>query len=202
MLGEVTMIPSGGTLAVFLGCHALAKGYSAEIYTYNLNIFDPTWFVKPGIDIKERLRSQCEVKDNPKLRLASEGYHRFLEMGGALRLEVLSRGLVRRYLQHELPILTGLSSTFLYGEERQIPGTNTDHDLLGEPEGHFVVLCGYDPQRKYLRVADPYAKNPIAPQRHIYELPIDRVINSILLGIASYDCNLLILRPPEPPTHR
>ena len=34
----------GGTLAVMLGHHTLQRGYRAHIYTYNLNVFDPTWF--------------------------------------------------------------------------------------------------------------------------------------------------------------
>src|SRR3569833_4610044 len=39
----------GGTFAVFLGCDALRKGYRATIYTYNLGVFDPTWFAGAGV---------------------------------------------------------------------------------------------------------------------------------------------------------
>ena len=35
------------TLAVLLGCHALRRGYEATIYTFNLQVFDPTWFEEP-----------------------------------------------------------------------------------------------------------------------------------------------------------
>ena len=45
----------GGTYAVFLGCDALRKGYRARIYTYNITVFDPTWFTRPHVDIGERL---------------------------------------------------------------------------------------------------------------------------------------------------
>ena len=51
----------GGTFAIFLACDALRQGYQATIYTYNLTVFDPTWFV-PGVDIAERLQRQREVK--------------------------------------------------------------------------------------------------------------------------------------------
>src|SRR5687767_8499589 len=34
----------GGTLAVFLGIAALKKNYNARIYSYDMRIFDPTWF--------------------------------------------------------------------------------------------------------------------------------------------------------------
>ena len=36
--------------------------------------------------------------------------------------------------------------------------------------------------------------NPLATE-HLYELDIDRVINAILLGILTYDDNLLVIRP-------
>ena len=35
---------SGGTLAPFLGAHALANGFSTTIYVNSLEVFDPTWF--------------------------------------------------------------------------------------------------------------------------------------------------------------
>jgi len=35
----------GGTVAVFLACDALQQGYQATIYTFNLTVFDPSWFV-------------------------------------------------------------------------------------------------------------------------------------------------------------
>jgi hypothetical protein len=36
--------------------------------------------------------------------------------------------------------------------------------------------------------------NPLATE-HLYELDIDRVINAILLGILTYDDNLLVILP-------
>src|SRR5688500_11566743 len=51
----------GGTYAVYLACDALRKGYRATIYTYNLLVFDPTWF-KRGVDIADRLRRQLDFK--------------------------------------------------------------------------------------------------------------------------------------------
>ena len=50
----------GGTFAVFLACDALRHGYRATIYTYNVTVFDPSWFGRPGVDIAERLRRQRE----------------------------------------------------------------------------------------------------------------------------------------------
>lgn len=86
VIARTRKLESGsGTLAVFLACDALRNGFQATIYTYNLMVFDPTWFVA-GVDIAERLRQQREVKMDPKLRHATEGYLEFLSLGGRLRL--------------------------------------------------------------------------------------------------------------------
>ena len=44
-IGELSM---GGTLAVQLACHALRRGYDATIHSYNLQLFDPSWFRRAG----------------------------------------------------------------------------------------------------------------------------------------------------------
>ena len=85
----------GGTLAVFLGCHALARGYEARIYTYNLQVFDPTWFRPGGPPLAERLRVQKERKGWPKLHFATDAYLEFLRLGGDIRMKVLDRELMR-----------------------------------------------------------------------------------------------------------
>src|SRR5438874_82838 len=47
VVARMWRLQHGGTFAVFLGCDALRKGYRARIYTYNLTVFDPTWFTRP-----------------------------------------------------------------------------------------------------------------------------------------------------------
>ena len=67
-----------GTLDVLLANHALSRGYSARIFTYNVQMFDPTWFNGRRVDISERLRLQLEHKESGRLRVATEAYLRFL----------------------------------------------------------------------------------------------------------------------------
>ena len=198
LLGEVHAFTEGGTLAVFLGCHALRNGYQATIYTYNLNIFDPTWFTNPDVDLKVKLAEQARLKGEERLQIATRGYCEFLELGGNLRFEDLTPGLIRKHLKREHPILTGLSSTFLYRTIREMPITNDDDDLRGLPVGHFVVLCGYDKKLRQVLVADPMRPNPVS-ESVIYPVRIDRVINAILLGVITNDANLLVLLPPGEP---
>lgn len=193
VIARTRRLDHGGTLAVFLGCDALRRGYNATIYTFNLNLFDPTWF-RRGVDLAERMRRQAEVKDDPRLARATAGYLDFLALGGRVRLTDPTRTLVRGLLRRRMPLLAGLSSTFLYRSPREFGPQDTPDDLRGLPAGHFVVLCGYDRRERKVQVADPYEPHPHGPNRR-YWISIDRVIGAILLGIVTYDANLLVITP-------
>ncbi len=198
LIAEVPKLESGGTLAVNLANHALRRGWSALVYTYNLNVFDPSWF-ETKIDLAQKLREQMAAKADRRLGEATASYLQFLELGGELTMEALTPGLLRRWLGQGRPILTGLSATFLYRSKRE---TGVDRlvedDVRGVPTGHFVVLSGWDGEERTVQVADPLANNPRFNE-HIYWLPVQRVINAILLGVLTYDANLLVLEPPEEP---
>lgn len=193
VIREVEMIEGGGTMAVMLGRHALRRGYRATIITYNLHMWDPTWF-REGIDLAAKLRQQAEVKSERKLRRATRAYLDFLFLGGRIKHQELNPGVLRHYLKRGTPILTGLSSTYLYSAVREMPDDNSDNDIAGEPVGHFVVLSGYDMENRTVTVADPFEDNPLHSTTY-YEVGIDRVIGAILLGIVTYDANLLIIEP-------
>ena len=190
----------GGTYAVYLACDALRNGYHARLYTYNLTVFDPTWFTTSGVDVAARLRLQREVKDERRGQHAIDGYLEFLERGGRLRFANLSEHLIRRILGCRLPILTGLSSTYLYRSEREI-GDGTPDDVRGHPVGHFVVIAGWDARLRRVMVVDPYQPNPWGPS-HEYWIGVDRVVASILLGIVTHDANLLVVYPTARPGAR
>ncbi len=194
VIREVPHLDEGGTLAVHLACHALRRGYGASIYTYNLQVFDPTWFLPGAPDIRHRLAAQFKSKQGKKLGVATQAYLEYLDRGGQLRFEDLTASLIRRYLNRGIPILTGLSATYLYRSARE-KGPRMDYDdILGEPSGHFVVLCGYDREERSVLVADPLLPNPVSETNH-YVVNIDRLVCSILLGILTYDDNLLIIKP-------
>jgi len=196
IIARTRRLEHGGTYAVFLACDALRKGFEATIYTYNLTVFDPTWF-RPGVDIADRLRRQRDKKHESVLGRATEGYLDFLALGGRLRLADLSRGLVRGVLRRRLPILTGLSSTFLYRSAREYGPNDTPDDLRGNPAGHFVVLAGYDRRARGVLVVDPYGPHPYGSSRR-YWINIDRVLGAVLLGIVTHDANLLVINPRGP----
>jgi len=191
VIAEVKTLKSGGTLAVMLGNHALSRGYKATLYTYNLQMFDPTWF-RGKVNLGEKLKEQKEYKVSRKFQVATDAYLNFLKKGGEIRFEELNARLIRNLLNQNLPILTGLSATYLYNCAREIGETNEYHDIQGEPTGHFVVIQGYEPVHKLAHIADPLEKNPISDTQH-YMVTLQRLINSILLGIVTYDANLLII---------
>ena len=201
VIKEVKKLKFGGTLAVMLGHHALKRGYSAHIYTYNLNVFDPTWFKDSSKQMKRHLKAQMRFKHKRrKLQVASAAYIKFLEAGGELRAAELDENLIKDYLNRSIPILTGLSATYLYGTPREIPQLDTYDSIKGEPSGHFVVITGYDESKNCVYIADPMEPNPLG-KGQVYSVSFARLINSIMLGIVTYDANLLVIEPKEKKTH-
>lgn len=199
VLRETDRLDDGGTLAVLLGCHALKRGYRATIYSYNLDVFDPSWF-RTEVSLVDKLREQCRAKSKRRLQVAIRAYVRFLEAGGVVRFEDLTAALVARHLRRSVPILTGLSATYLYRSKREVAlaGTRLEYDdIRGLPQGHFVVLCGYDSTQRLALVADPWGPT-LPPRARKYWVGVDRLVNSILLGVLTYDANLLLLEPQPP----
>ena len=112
-----------------------------------------------------------------------------------MRLEACREKSERAQLRRQRPILTGLSATYLYESVRETGDTTlVEDDIRGQPQGHFVVLYGYDPEEREVLVADPLGDNP-RYGAHYYRVSLTRLLGAILLGIITYDANLLIVRP-------
>lgn len=193
VIDEIQRLDHGGTLDVFLANHALARGYRATIHTWNLEVFDPTWFGSRGIDLADKLSRQAHFKQRERLSTATTGYLEFLAAGGQLRFGELNRALLRRLLSEGHPVMTGLSATYLYRSAREWGPDDEDDDVRGEPVGHFVLLNAYLRPTREVLIADPTSPNPQGSQ--VYSVHIDRVIAAILLGALTYDANLLVIRP-------
>jgi hypothetical protein len=195
VIREVKQLKRGGTLAVMLGNHALRRGYKAHIYTYNLNVFDPSWFKHSSGEIAGFLKQQMDFKlKRRKLQVASRAYIKFLEEGGELHYAELDAELIKNYIAQSIPILTGLSATYLYGTPREIPQFDIYDSIKGEPAGHFVVITGYDEEENCVYLHDPMEPNPLG-KGQVYNVSVTRLINSIMLGIVTYDANLLVIEP-------
>ncbi len=210
VVAEAPTLEDGGTLAVLLGTHALGLGYAATVYSYNLRLLDPTWFRNGAVavDLIRKLDAQAQLKRDPKRQLASHAYAEFARRGGELRMMDLSPELIAGYLEQGRPLLAGVSATYLYACARELPDGTYD-DLAGEPQGHFVVLTGVRDDR--VRVADPWQPSPDEPSSasldpgeaarasRSYWLPMRHLLHSIMLGVLTYDGNLLAIAPKGAP---
>ena len=239
IISQVERGYSGGTLAPFLGKHALNLGFSTTIYINNLDIFDPTWFSHQGhakTDLLNKLKAQMQHKKDKGLVQSSQAYQDYIERGGIVKFRTINTPLLKFYFDKQLPILTGLSATYLYRcpRERYTPdGVGIYDDIHGTPCGHFVVLCGYDDLHRRIVIADPAQENPLShdnylteqttePEADFYNVTFLRnapavekilkaygffeadfktqdglMINAIMLGVLTYDANLLIVQPKE-----
>ncbi|UXX77679.1 C39 family peptidase [Reichenbachiella carrageenanivorans] len=197
VIEQVEQLSTGGTLAVLLGIHALDRGYDATIYTFNLHVFDPSWF-KGKVDLVQKLEAQMAAKpDNEVLIAASQAYLTFLSLGGKIKYESLTPALIRSYLAKDVPVLSGLSATYLYDSPREIGDIEVQYDdIKGEPTGHFVILNGYNPDSRQVYIADPLKYNPISDEQY-YKVSYQKLITSVMLGVVTYDANLLMIAPKE-----
>lgn len=192
---------SGGTLAPMLGKHALQQGMRCTLYVNNLNLFDPTWFKKGKVKnthLIQKLKQQWDYKQQDEgLVIASRALCEYLELGGEVRYRPLNIGLFKKYINQNQPIITGLSATYLYNSARELftdEGISQYDDIRGTPCGHFVIICGYDEDKRHVVVADPHRENPISHNNY-YKVSLTRLINAILLGVLTYDATLLIIEP-------
>lgn len=201
IIQEIPMFEGGGTVAVLLASHALKRGYRATIYTYNLLMFDPSWFRPPALSSEQliqKLLAQAEYKSRVKHSWATAAYIEFLQLGGKLVYQDLDPRLIRSFLTKDMPIITGLSATYLYQTARElvIEGKQQVDDIKGEPEGHFVILSGYDLMSRKVWISDPYHANPYSPSLN-YSIYVDRLIGAIFLGVITHDANLLVITPKK-----
>lgn len=200
MIDEVDRSISGGTLNPFLGKHALERGFDAILYVYNVMLFDPSWFEPQPLsnaELIDKLEKQLEFKPDIFMERNTTAMIDFLRLGGEIRFRTLSIKLLQEFFHEKLPILTGLSSTFLYRTPREwftVDHKSVYDDIKGTACGHFVVLCGYDDTHRHVIVADPYKENPISHDNY-YKVSSKRLINAIMLGVLTHDANLLIIKP-------
>ena len=149
-------------------------------------------------ELAEKLKLEYAAKHRAKLRVAIKAYLRFIEAGGIVNLKDFRPGLFDRYFKKDIPLIAGVSTTFLYQSKREY--TNSENmsvfdDIHGDPMGHFIVVYGENEEKKFL-IADPDCTNPIAHD-HYYAVERNRLVHSILLGILTYDSLILAVQPKK-----
>jgi hypothetical protein len=190
LIQDTSRNPDGGTLAVYLGNSALRDGFAANIYSYNLRVFDPTWRQLPPPALVSKLQKRLELVESRRLRRAIRAYIEFLEQGGRVIFREFGKTLLVRILESGHPILCGLSATYLYRRKREYQ--ESYDDVRGMPVGHFVVICGYYPRTDRFIVRDPSIHIPFSRSGR-YTVDAERLLAAILLGDVTYDADLLVL---------
>ncbi len=194
---EIPELAEGGTLGVSLGIHALSRGFQVTIYSHNLSVFDPTWFALSPKQMSLKLKAQGQVVSKPeKVRMASKLYRQFVDQGGRVELRTLSPDSIYEILAKGYPFITGLSSTYLYRSIREYGQESIDDDVQGYPQGHFVVVAGMSNDKTQALICDPLESNP-AQLGQIYSVSTIELINSILIGVITYDANIIEITPKQ-----
>lgn len=199
VLAEIDRNEDGGTLAVFLGIAALKRGFAARIYSYDLRIFDPTWFSLPCHVLAEKIHARFPYLQDARRLRAAQAYLEFISRGGEMAFEDLTPTLLKTIINRGHPVLAGLSATYLYRwtrERQEDEDVLVADDVAGEPTGHFVVIVGYENWGRTFSLRDPSEHVPLSDDgRQVVDGA--RLINAILLGDATYDAVLLEMWPRE-----
>ena len=191
---EVVHWQTGGTVGVNLGRHALAQGFTAEIYSYNIKVFDPTWRDLPAEELRVKLKMRQKRIRSNRQKKEIGFYLEFLKHGGNLRFDDLDENLLMRLFTAHRPVICGLSATYLYQTMRELPN-NQENDVVGHPVGHFVVVSGYNSETREVQIHDPLRRHAISASG-TYTLPFLKFSNAVMLGILTYDANLLVIGKP------
>ena len=76
-----------------MGSHALQRGYECTLYTFNLHVFDPTWFVLEPLALHASLEARREHVGDQRARDAIDASMPYLELGGEVRVVVVDVGI-------------------------------------------------------------------------------------------------------------
>ncbi|ETO93918.1 C39 family peptidase [Legionella oakridgensis] len=147
--------------------------------------------------IREKLYEQLNHASHQKMHLTTQAYLQFLDLGGRIHFSEMNFDLIRQQVDQNTPLISGLSATYLYQTMRDY--TNKEDrvvydEWLGAPSGHFVVIRGYEANPNTLHIADPYSPHPLS-REHYYSISFSHWLHAFLLGIMTYDAELLVIKP-------
>ena len=196
VIAETPKLHGGGTLAVHLAVHALRRGYEVDMWACNVRHFDPTWFQRPT-DIVAKLKARSAGKgmlDDLRYGPALLAVEEYVAAGGRIHWGDMSPQLLGKVLGEGTPLITGVNGTYLYQCSRETE--KGPDDVLGDPFGHFLVLCGYRERDQSVAISDPLMDNPLHNTKY-YRATVHRLLGSMFLGVGSDDGNLLRIRPKD-----
>lgn len=181
-----------GTNLIYLANHALCRDYSAVMYTFDHEVFDPEWF-KGGNDLVKALLRQRQNKPSDWIHWVIGGYVKFILKGGKIRFGKLIPALILDALDNGLPVLAKVNATYLYSDELD---DSDPEDLLeddDEAEIHTVVIYDRDARTGQLFLLDPKL-NSQSTGKH-FAVRAQLLMNAIQLSSDRDDAALLVIKP-------
>jgi hypothetical protein len=135
---------SFGTPTVYLAMGAKKMGLDVKIVTLDVDYVDPSWKGITGDVIAGKLRERLKLVNlDENIRLRTEGLAEALESGVELEIEAPSKEILINNIKKGVPPIITVSYNILHGRMRKTSAGNRD-DVKGFPDGHFVVVNGYD----------------------------------------------------------
>lgn len=185
-----------GTWDFDLLSYVLRLGFKAEITTYNLDIFDPTWFKLSRKKLIKKLKSRLKYA-KPFHKQGIRSCIRFLELGGRIRFKIITEKIIKDYLRKKIPVIACFCFTALwkckraYSKKTKKGYKSISNDIRGVPEGHFIVISGYAKDKFF--VTDPSYNIPVSKTGK-YSVPIKDLIAYILMK--DYG-NICVIKPKK-----
>ncbi len=174
-----------GTWSPYIGIYAMKLGYNVEIFTYDVSLFDPTWFNLSNKSLIKKLKIAIKkIKDKDK-KFGVRGYIDFLREGGKLTFKIPTKKILIKFLKKKIPPMAFVNSTAYYKRKRKDFKAGKRSEF-GEVGGHCIVISGYK-NGKFI-VTDPnYFKGGI------YEVPEDKLI----FTWSNWGGELVVVKPSD-----
>ena len=185
-----TIFPGIGVLDPHIAMAAMDLGFKVKTISFNYRVIHPSWTKLPREKLLEKLRAYLPRITNYKDSVSAAGYIRYLERGGTIEFQPMSRKLIVRYLQKGIPVIAALDMEYLYA------GTVNWSEFKPEHATHFVVIYGYDADRDAFQIADPWYEITIPNEKGMYSVSADRLMTAVLLGFQVNDGDLIIIEKP------
>jgi len=146
-----------GTFMPYLGLYAKRLGFMPKIVTYDVKVFDPTWFGLLVGQIIKKLETRSREMDVPHVyRSECKAFVRYLKAGGAIEFDFIKKGRIIKELERKRPVIVDVCSTILHRKERKNRVKDKYSDTSGEPMYHAVVVSGHE-KGKFI-IVDPSKK--------------------------------------------
>lgn len=179
------------------GSLAREKKLQAIIFSLVYQIFDPSWHHLTSVQLINKLKKEQRHLKQVQKKVIKRTYRdfigydlnflnyyikgickaeSFLKARGKLKLQPISKDLIKSLLKKKIPLIVSHNSTLLQKQKRCYE--NKPDDIRGYAWGHVVVVFGFQNKDNSFFIADPDGK--FNKGKLYYKVNQDLLIESIL----------------------